>query len=165
MICRMWVVYFLLLFILDHIISTLCTLILHFLFASWFYLLQVRTLLDRAYTVSKMWNDAPVILCGDFNSTPKVALVFYLSIQVMTMYCIFCAVVLMLTLTCYLMFVSFLSCLESALQFCVGAKGSIFFCIIHEHYWFHIAETYMKLPNCAVEFVRPCEKYYFWTAN
>ena len=45
----------------------------------------------------------------------------------MTMYCIFCAVVLMLTLTCYLMFVSFLSCLESALQFCVGAKGSIFF--------------------------------------
>jgi len=127
MICRMWAVYFLLLFILDHIISTLCTLILHFLFASWFYLLQVRTLLDRAYTVSKMWNDAPVILCGDFNSTPKVALVFYLSIQVMTMYCIFCAVVLMLILTCYLMFVSFLSCLESALQFCVGAKGSIFF--------------------------------------
>lgn len=32
---------------------------------------QVRTLLDRAYTISKMWNDAPVILCGDFNSTPK----------------------------------------------------------------------------------------------
>ncbi|KAF8676063.1 hypothetical protein HU200_047568 [Digitaria exilis] len=32
---------------------------------------QVRTLLDRAYTVSKMWNDAPVIICGDFNSTPK----------------------------------------------------------------------------------------------
>jgi len=32
---------------------------------------QVRTLLDRAYTVSKLWNDAPVILCGDFNSTPK----------------------------------------------------------------------------------------------
>ncbi|OEL27696.1 Carbon catabolite repressor protein 4-like protein 6 [Dichanthelium oligosanthes] len=32
---------------------------------------QVRTLLDRAYAVSKMWNDAPVILCGDFNSTPK----------------------------------------------------------------------------------------------
>ncbi|KAJ1284265.1 hypothetical protein BS78_03G191900 [Paspalum vaginatum] len=32
---------------------------------------QVRTLLDRAYTLSKMWNNAPVILCGDFNSTPK----------------------------------------------------------------------------------------------
>ncbi|KAF0898600.1 hypothetical protein E2562_008183 [Oryza meyeriana var. granulata] len=32
---------------------------------------QVRTLLDRAYTISKTWNDAPVIICGDFNSTPK----------------------------------------------------------------------------------------------
>ncbi|KAG8051385.1 hypothetical protein GUJ93_ZPchr0001g31068 [Zizania palustris] len=32
---------------------------------------QVRTLLDQAYTISKLWNDAPVILCGDFNSTPK----------------------------------------------------------------------------------------------
>ncbi|EES03263.1 carbon catabolite repressor protein 4 homolog 6 [Sorghum bicolor] len=32
---------------------------------------QVRTLLDKAYTLSKMWNNAPVILCGDFNSTPK----------------------------------------------------------------------------------------------
>jgi hypothetical protein len=61
-------------------------------------LLQVRTLLDRAYTVSKMWNDAPVILCGDFNSTPKVVFVlFCLSMQhFMTMYYIFCAVMLML---------------------------------------------------------------------
>uniref|UniRef100_J3L1T2 Endonuclease/exonuclease/phosphatase domain-containing protein n=2 Tax=Oryza brachyantha TaxID=4533 RepID=J3L1T2_ORYBR len=32
---------------------------------------QVRTLLDRAYTISKTWNDSPVIICGDFNSTPK----------------------------------------------------------------------------------------------
>jgi endonuclease/exonuclease/phosphatase family metal-dependent hydrolase len=29
-------------------------------------------LLDRAHAVSKTWNDAPVILCGDFNCTPKV---------------------------------------------------------------------------------------------
>uniref|UniRef100_A0ACD5VLP1 Uncharacterized protein n=1 Tax=Avena sativa TaxID=4498 RepID=A0ACD5VLP1_AVESA len=35
---------------------------------------QVRTLLDRAYAISKMWNDAPVILCGDFNATPKLNL-------------------------------------------------------------------------------------------
>ncbi|KAL6614938.1 hypothetical protein ACP70R_037208 [Stipagrostis hirtigluma subsp. patula] len=39
---------------------------------------QVRTLLDRAYAVSKMWNDAPVILCGDFNSTPKSPLYNFL---------------------------------------------------------------------------------------
>ncbi|XP_052134477.1 carbon catabolite repressor protein 4 homolog 6 [Oryza glaberrima] len=32
---------------------------------------QVRTLLDRVYALSKTWNDAPVIICGDFNSTPK----------------------------------------------------------------------------------------------
>ncbi|TKW15318.1 hypothetical protein SEVIR_5G229900v4 [Setaria viridis] len=42
---------------------------------------QVRTLLDRAYTVSKMWNDAPVILCGDFNSTPKSPLYNFVSEQ------------------------------------------------------------------------------------
>ena len=29
-------------------------------------------LLDRAHAVSKTWNDAPVILCGDFYCTPKV---------------------------------------------------------------------------------------------
>ncbi|KAF8393278.1 hypothetical protein HHK36_021519 [Tetracentron sinense] len=33
---------------------------------------QVRVLLDRAYAVSKTWNDAPVVICGDFNCTPKV---------------------------------------------------------------------------------------------
>ncbi|KAM7257246.1 hypothetical protein ACFE04_012987 [Oxalis oulophora] len=32
---------------------------------------QVRNLLDRAYSVSKTWNDAPVVLCGDFNCIPK----------------------------------------------------------------------------------------------
>ncbi|KAK3008716.1 hypothetical protein RJ639_015400 [Escallonia herrerae] len=32
---------------------------------------QVRVLLQRAYRVSKLWDDAPVILCGDFNCTPK----------------------------------------------------------------------------------------------
>ncbi|KAF4375173.1 hypothetical protein F8388_017319 [Cannabis sativa] len=35
---------------------------------------QVRTLLDRAHAVSKIWNDAPVVLCGDFNCVPKIDL-------------------------------------------------------------------------------------------
>lgn len=29
-------------------------------------------LLNRAHSVSKLWDEAPVILCGDFNCTPKV---------------------------------------------------------------------------------------------
>lgn len=33
---------------------------------------QVRALLDRAHAVSRLWDDAPVVLCGDFNCTPKV---------------------------------------------------------------------------------------------
>ncbi|XP_068649140.1 carbon catabolite repressor protein 4 homolog 6 [Aristolochia californica] len=32
---------------------------------------QVRVLLDRAHAISRTWNDAPVVICGDFNSTPK----------------------------------------------------------------------------------------------
>ncbi|KAH0989638.1 hypothetical protein GBA52_001121 [Prunus armeniaca] len=32
---------------------------------------QVRVLLDRAHAISKIWNDAPIVLCGDFNCTPK----------------------------------------------------------------------------------------------
>ncbi|KAL3616108.1 hypothetical protein CASFOL_040402 [Castilleja foliolosa] len=32
---------------------------------------QIRTLLDRAHAVSKLWDDAPVVFCGDFNCTPK----------------------------------------------------------------------------------------------
>lgn len=39
-----------------------------------YVLKQVRLLLDRAHTVSKIWNDAPVVLCGDFNCTPKVSI-------------------------------------------------------------------------------------------
>ncbi|OAY82281.1 Carbon catabolite repressor protein 6, partial [Ananas comosus] len=42
---------------------------------------QVRTLFERAYTVSKMWNDAPVIICGDFNCTPKSPLYNFISEQ------------------------------------------------------------------------------------
>ncbi|XP_073006984.1 carbon catabolite repressor protein 4 homolog 6 isoform X3 [Typha latifolia] len=42
---------------------------------------QVRTLLDQAYTVSKLWNDAPVIICGDFNCTPKSPLYNFISEQ------------------------------------------------------------------------------------
>ncbi|XP_010917938.1 carbon catabolite repressor protein 4 homolog 6 [Elaeis guineensis] len=40
---------------------------------------QVRKLLDRAYVVSKIWNDAPVIICGDFNCTPKSPLYKFIS--------------------------------------------------------------------------------------
>lgn len=29
-------------------------------------------LLDRANDVSKLWDDAPIVICGDFNCTPKV---------------------------------------------------------------------------------------------
>ncbi|XP_015571733.2 carbon catabolite repressor protein 4 homolog 6 isoform X2 [Ricinus communis] len=41
---------------------------------------QVRMLLDRAYAVSKMWN-APIVLCGDFNCTPKSPLYNFISEQ------------------------------------------------------------------------------------
>ncbi|KAG8636291.1 hypothetical protein MANES_16G118500v8 [Manihot esculenta] len=41
---------------------------------------QVRTLLDKAHAVSKTWN-APVVLCGDFNCTPKSPLYNFISEQ------------------------------------------------------------------------------------
>ncbi|KAH7574170.1 hypothetical protein ACOSP7_008202 [Xanthoceras sorbifolium] len=40
---------------------------------------QVRTLLARAHDVSKIWDDAPVVLCGDFNCTPKSPLYNFIS--------------------------------------------------------------------------------------
>ncbi|CAN6583617.1 unnamed protein product [Malus baccata var. baccata] len=42
---------------------------------------QVRVLLDRAHTVSKIWNGAPIVLCGDFNCTPKSPLYNFISEQ------------------------------------------------------------------------------------
>ncbi|KAL6533866.1 hypothetical protein OROHE_013699 [Orobanche hederae] len=33
---------------------------------------QIRVLLDKAHAVSKLWDDAPVVVCGDFNCTPKI---------------------------------------------------------------------------------------------
>ncbi|KAK1394726.1 carbon catabolite repressor protein 4-like [Heracleum sosnowskyi] len=42
---------------------------------------QVRVLLDRIHAVSKLWDDAPVVLCGDFNCTPKSPLYNFLSEQ------------------------------------------------------------------------------------
>ncbi|PON90749.1 Endonuclease/exonuclease/phosphatase [Trema orientale] len=39
---------------------------------------QVRTLLGRAHAVSKIWNDAPIVLCGDFNCVPKSPLYNYI---------------------------------------------------------------------------------------
>uniref|UniRef100_A0A2P2LGH3 Carbon catabolite repressor protein 4 homolog 6 isoform X2 n=1 Tax=Rhizophora mucronata TaxID=61149 RepID=A0A2P2LGH3_RHIMU len=42
---------------------------------------QVRLLLERAYAVSRIWNDAPVVLCGDLNCTPKSPLYKFISEQ------------------------------------------------------------------------------------
>jgi len=44
-----------------------------------FKLGQVRTLLDKAHAVSKLWDDAPIVLCGDFNCTPKSPLYNFIS--------------------------------------------------------------------------------------
>ncbi|CAH2073064.1 unnamed protein product [Thlaspi arvense] len=44
-----------------------------------FKLGQVRTFLERAHAVSKLWDDAPVVLCGDFNCTPKSHLYNFIS--------------------------------------------------------------------------------------
>ncbi|KMZ61865.1 hypothetical protein ZOSMA_4G01540 [Zostera marina] len=46
---------------------------------------QVRILLDEAYSISREWN-APVVLCGDFNSTPKSPLYNFLSDQMLNLY-------------------------------------------------------------------------------
>lgn len=42
---------------------------------------QVRALLDKAHAVSKIWNDAPIVICGDFNCTPKSPLYNFISEQ------------------------------------------------------------------------------------
>ncbi|KAG6739323.1 hypothetical protein POTOM_056916 [Populus tomentosa] len=47
---------------------------------------QVRMLLDRAHAVSKTWNDAPVILCGDFNCTPKVTSMMFVLLHQSPLY-------------------------------------------------------------------------------
>ncbi|VVB14071.1 unnamed protein product [Arabis nemorensis] len=46
-----------------------------------FKLGQVRTLLQKAHAVSKLWDDAPVVICGDFNCTPKSHLYNFISEQ------------------------------------------------------------------------------------
>ncbi|KHN06664.1 Carbon catabolite repressor protein 4 like 6 [Glycine soja] len=42
---------------------------------------QVRVLLDKAKAVYKLWNDTPVVICGDFNCTPKSPLYNFISEQ------------------------------------------------------------------------------------
>lgn len=42
------------------------------LFLNFIFVKQIRVLLSRAHAISKLWDDAPLVLCGDFNSTPKV---------------------------------------------------------------------------------------------
>ncbi|GMP94675.1 hypothetical protein CsSME_00044043 [Camellia sinensis var. sinensis] len=54
---------------------------------------QIRVLLDRAHAVSKLWDDAPVVLCGDFNCTPKVG-PFYQLPHFLSLSCYFCHCVL-----------------------------------------------------------------------
>uniref|UniRef100_M8BIW6 Endonuclease/exonuclease/phosphatase domain-containing protein n=1 Tax=Aegilops tauschii TaxID=37682 RepID=M8BIW6_AEGTA len=48
--------------------------------------LEIRTLLDQAYATSKRWNDAPVILCGDFNAAPKSPFYFAISCAVILIF-------------------------------------------------------------------------------
>ncbi|XP_021976258.1 carbon catabolite repressor protein 4 homolog 6 [Helianthus annuus] len=45
----------------------------------------VRILLERAYATSKLWDNAPVVLSGDFNSTPKSSLYNFISEQKLNM--------------------------------------------------------------------------------
>ncbi|XP_049934385.1 carbon catabolite repressor protein 4 homolog 6-like isoform X2 [Nymphaea colorata] len=42
---------------------------------------QVRVLLNRAHVVSRLWDDAPVVVCGDFNCTPESPLYKFISQQ------------------------------------------------------------------------------------
>ncbi|KAL6208165.1 hypothetical protein ACLB2K_019116 [Fragaria x ananassa] len=42
---------------------------------------QVRVLLDKAGAVSKFWNDAPIVLCGDYNCTLNSPLYNFISEQ------------------------------------------------------------------------------------
>lgn len=44
------------------------------------FLKQVRRLVERAHSVSKSWDDAPVVLCGDFNCTPKVVMLLHIKL-------------------------------------------------------------------------------------
>ncbi|KAJ6793421.1 carbon catabolite repressor protein 4-like protein 5 isoform X2 [Iris pallida] len=40
---------------------------------------QIRLLLDKAFTMSQQWGNSPVVICGDFNSTPQSAVHHFLS--------------------------------------------------------------------------------------
>ncbi|KZV54812.1 chaperonin family protein [Dorcoceras hygrometricum] len=42
---------------------------------------QIRVLLERAQAVSKLWDNAPIVICGDFNCTPKSPLYNFISEQ------------------------------------------------------------------------------------
>lgn len=67
--CKWWTIY-IILFLTDYPISR-CHSSCNF-FLPHIYFKQVRVLLDRAKAISKLWDDAPVVICGDFNCTPKV---------------------------------------------------------------------------------------------
>ncbi|BBH04092.1 DNAse I-like superfamily protein [Prunus dulcis] len=40
---------------------------------------QIRFLISRAQILSERWGNAPIVLCGDFNSTPQSAIYKFLS--------------------------------------------------------------------------------------
>lgn len=94
---------------------------------------QVRVLLDRVHAVSKLWDDAPVVLCGDFNCTPKVGLIFFISLFLYIGALLFSSnlMVVLLFPVCYCVYVNFyansLYCLvaESTIQFYIRASGKI----------------------------------------
>ncbi|KAK4783531.1 hypothetical protein SAY86_007905 [Trapa natans] len=42
---------------------------------------QIRVLLNSAHDISKSWDNAPIVLCGDFNCTPESPLYNFISHQ------------------------------------------------------------------------------------
>jgi endonuclease/exonuclease/phosphatase family metal-dependent hydrolase len=43
------------------------------------YSLQIRLLLEKANSLAEKWDEVPIVLAGDFNSTPDVCFYFLLT--------------------------------------------------------------------------------------
>lgn len=76
---------------------------------------QIRVLLERANAVSKLWDDAPIVLCGDFNCTPEVAFLFIHWIIMLSEY-----------IFCFFKFYVYIRILDINLPF---------YCSINEFWW------------------------------
>ncbi|KAK3015431.1 hypothetical protein RJ639_006141 [Escallonia herrerae] len=59
---------------------------------------EVRSLLSRAHILSEKWGNIPVLLGGDYNSTPESALYEFLSSSTVIKSCLMCVVVFSLQL-------------------------------------------------------------------